>query len=269
MLGKLLKHEWLSTAKRLLPCFFIEAGLTILFICTQLFFQYMQRTSNTPEYSVHSLFFSGILLSILYFICFVTLFINTVILVCRFFASMVGSESYLTHTLPVKTSELLLSKFLNALAWLILSGAAALFFMLLCFGATQGFSKIRDFIQSDLFYEILDLISGEKQWSFFALIIFFVSLLIFGIWQVIASIALGQLMEKHRALCSVAFYFVISTIRQIVFSIVNIAIFNVEKIMIQNNFISFYSIYAILYLSLAAGLYFLSLHIFSKHLNLE
>ena len=99
MLKKLLKYELISIFKTIWV-FYAIAAVAALF--TRLFFALEQ----TLAISIVAQIFSGALISMI-----INIIINTAMrLWVRFKQNFYGDESYLTHTLPVKKQQLLLSK---------------------------------------------------------------------------------------------------------------------------------------------------------------
>ena len=104
MLGKLIKYEFKATYKLMTLIF-------ILMITVSALFALSQKPWRIDEYAVNMFFGSAEILMIILFVV-----MNVVILSSMFFYSIVrfrknvlGNEGYLTHTLPVSKSSVIMS----------------------------------------------------------------------------------------------------------------------------------------------------------------
>ena len=112
---KLLKYEWKACARACLPLY----GAIILVALIN----HLLYSEAVPE-----LLFGipAAIMSMLYVVIFAAVFVATaVILVQRFYKSLLGGEGYLMFTLPVSRSQLIWSKLLVALVWSVLSTVLA------------------------------------------------------------------------------------------------------------------------------------------------
>ncbi len=105
MLGKLIKHEFIQTSKSLITVY-AAAGVTILFMLL--------------SYVTDITWIGATGSSVLIFIGFISLIMTLVMIVNNFTRSLYGNQGYLSYTLPVKCSNLLLSKFIVSFAWVII-----------------------------------------------------------------------------------------------------------------------------------------------------
>lgn len=105
MLGKLIKHEFIQTSKSLIAVY-SAAGITILFMLLSYVtdITWIGATGST----------------VLVFIGVAAIIMTLVMVVNNFARSLYGNQGYLSYTLPVKCSNLLFSKFIVSLAWIIL-----------------------------------------------------------------------------------------------------------------------------------------------------
>ena len=111
MLKKLLKKDFRATARTFLP---MILGFVIASVLAKILFEAGIMSpilndgyvSDTNEFMV----VSSVIFLLLYFIYIIAFFIMTyVFIVSDFYKTMVSEQAYLTHTLPVKTSTLILS----------------------------------------------------------------------------------------------------------------------------------------------------------------
>ena len=106
MLAKLLKHEFHATGK-VLPISYL--GMVLLFcLC------WLMKTiahGNTAAFLIPFILYA---VSILF-----VLIMTYVVTIMRFFKSMYGNEAYLTHTLPATKQQLLTSRLIVFVVWMI------------------------------------------------------------------------------------------------------------------------------------------------------
>lgn len=154
---------------------------------------------------------------IIYFALFVAMIVATIIIVVvRFYKGLLGEEGYLMHTLPLKTWQLITAKGIVAAIVVIAGGIVAVLSVFTIIGIND--SREAFAVLSEIFKEleaepILILIGFE-----------FIILGIFGvlksIYQVYASLCIGQLVNRHRILLAVGAYIGINIILGVIFSIV-------------------------------------------------
>ena len=120
------------------------------------------------------------------------------IIVIRFYQSLLGDEGYLMHTLPVKEWQHITAKGLSATIYTL--GCAVVLFI-----AVAIFSKGAIIVEVA---KVFPTLAKHPVYILYAIEAFIVG--IFGIlksvYSVYASMAVGQLADKHRILLSVAAY---------------------------------------------------------------
>jgi len=191
MLGKLLKHEFKATA-RIIPIIFLTIiGLLI---------------TGTIFKTLRIDFFIGtnaMLLVLGGIICIGAVFIFSIM---RYFKSMFGAEGYLTQTLPVSKGNLLASKMIVSLFWII---CGYIFTILSIFGAVFVLGY------EDQFKAILDSIPPR----FFVLIGVFIliqSILYISSIYFCITLANTHAFIKNNILMSIVWVFVTYTVLQII-----------------------------------------------------
>lgn len=206
MLRKLMKYEFKATARWFFP-------LYIAIVLFALISRTLISTQSVENDIINNL--RGILttISILaYVLLFVgTMVISLVVVVQRFYKSLLGDEGYLMFTLPVKTWQHTTSKLLIAMLWNVLS-------------ALIGFCSIMLFIPSREMSELINELSkiiGIFNASFYILggLILLVNIAR-TIIEIYAAISLGHIFNKHRIILSFAFYIGINTISQVVYMLI-------------------------------------------------
>ena len=113
MLGKLLKHEWREIWK--IPAILLGILLVVSVFAGSTFF------APVWDSELSGLGILAMLVWMLYYFAIIGVSIGvTLYLAIHFYKTMFTDEGYLTHTLPVTSHELLLSKILPMMAWQML-----------------------------------------------------------------------------------------------------------------------------------------------------
>lgn len=148
-----------------------------------------------------------------FIICMIVMIVLTiVIIISRYYKGLVGQEGYLMHTLPAKPWQLITSKGITAFITSVISGVVAII-AFICLGGFQslkgGFEVIGD---------LLKAFGSDPRYIIIAIEIMLV--VIFGvlkvIYQLYASMSIGQLFDKHRPLCSVLSFVLLSIVLSII-----------------------------------------------------
>ncbi len=206
MLRKLMKYEFKATARWFFP-------LYIAIVLFALISRTLISTQSVENDIINNL--RGILttISILaYVLLFVgTMVISLVVVVQRFYKSLLGDEGYLMFTLPVKTWQHTTSKLLIAMLWSILSALIGFFSIILFIPSGEMSKMINE----------LSEIMGVFNASFFILggLILLINIAR-TIIEIYAAISLGHIFNKHRIILSFAFYIGINTISQVVYMLI-------------------------------------------------
>jgi len=200
MLEKLLKYEFKATGRVFLPLY---AGLIAAAVIA-----YFALRTDIEIINI----LSGLLLGALYVALVI---ITIVLLIQRFYQSLLRDEGYLMFTLPVNPSLLIASKLISAFVWCILSMIA---------GAAAGLVASGSFFHiSELFVLIAECMAEYPYVSVPGLLIMLticagLASLVCTIVQVYFSLAVGQLpvFSKHRILFAILAFLGTSAILQIV-----------------------------------------------------
>lgn len=201
MLGKLVKYECRSSMK------FISLIWLALVVAGAIMGVWIRF--------IDSYFVDGIWVMlevippILYFTLFVATFVISIIIVLmRFYKGLLSEEGYLMHTLPVKPWQLITAKGIVSGIVVTVSFFAAILSMFLM-GILTDLNSAIDSIRS-----VGDFISAEPKFIFIAIevVILFIAGILKSIYQIYASMAIGQLIDKYRILLTVGAYIGISTV---------------------------------------------------------
>lgn len=260
MLSKLLKYDFKSLSRALLPVYAISLLLALI-----------TRVSNmlAEKFSIFSVpngFLSGAFVVTLIVIPIFT-FIFTIL---RFYQNLVKDEGYLMHTIPVSKSNLILSKTISSSVYLILS---VIMVILLVFIGVYGVWFDNKAIHT--FINFLGYI--DKTFLTLMILSIFIGVL-FNQVMIYASISLGQ-KHNSKILYSIIYGVVLYNVTQIGSVILMLPFMlldsnyqqyiqnsNISNFGLINGFLVFSLIISILFI---LAYYFLAVRMFNKKLNLQ
>ncbi|WP_040197439.1 hypothetical protein [Candidatus Soleaferrea massiliensis] len=266
MLGKLLKYEFKATARSFLPLY---AALIVMSLINKLLF------------SINSNFLNGAIgipqsiSAMLYGFLIIAVFVLTVIvMIQRFYKNLLSDEGYLMFTLPVKTPSLIFSKLINATVWMLCSIAVTVVSVLILAYSPGMFSDLAAAIVQ--FFRNVDLQLGiNVAAALVEFILMVLTTILSSVLMIYASIALGQLMNKHRVLASFGAYLVLNTVMSTIFMIgmMILGLINPDYFMFHISGEAALHLIMwglILYNLVCCAAYYVITHIMlKKHLNLE
>lgn len=202
MLGKLMKYEFKATGRIFLPLFaalLIVSGVNRLFI---------DLNFTVPQVI-------GITLSVVIIVAICV--ISLIITLQRFYRNLLKDEGYLMFTLPVSTDSLIWSKLLVASVWSVVSFLAVMIAVSIM--AMTG-KYFRDMLEAfaQLFRSIRAFGISEVLLTVEALILT-VATMFSSILFLYACMSLSLLVNKHRVGFAFLMYIAISTIGQILLTI--------------------------------------------------
>ena len=200
MLGKLLKHEWKEIS--VIPCV-LSVVLLVLSVISG--FSFLGIREGAADVSR----FMTIMLWLLFYFALIAVSLGiTIYLAVHFYKTMYTDEGYLTHTLPVSGRELLWSKLIPMAAWSLLTMLVVVLAVLIFGGMGMLFAGREGIVDMTVIWEEIHKLIRQMQLmggsSLTAFIISMVYIMIVGIFNgpmmLAASIAIGQLVGKHRIL---------------------------------------------------------------------
>ncbi|PKM74184.1 MAG: hypothetical protein CVU91_03830 [Firmicutes bacterium HGW-Firmicutes-16] len=214
MLGKLIKHDFNSLSRVLLPTQIAVLGATILATIGFAINFRLDYSNNDGLVGLLRLitgFMSGIMVLAIIAASILVAFI----IFQRFYKNLMCSEGYLTFTLPVTTSEILWSKLITAMLWTIIS-SVVIFISLnifVLFGTGQDtFVNTEAYRQmGKFFHEAFSTIGGRLVWPILEVTLFVIVSTVSSILHVYLALIIGGIVsQKHKILASIGFYFVIN-----------------------------------------------------------
>lgn len=279
MLKKLFKQEWKSFFPAPTIAMIILAVVTVILMST-----FMTSFWEQGNNIFVDLFASLTIMAYIFCLAALSLCV-TICTAVRFYRNLFTDEGYLMFTLPVKTSDLLLSKTLVAVTWRLIS---VVFTVLSIFGvASFGIYYLSDTSIVRFFEDFIDLFKEaliELQKSLAVPVpLFFLWLLLLGACSlflntlfVYACICLGQFWSKHKIGGAIIAYFslrfILRTFRQI-FSIPLSNLFssyyyNIEELT-AGTWILLMFVSLLVSGGICVAMYCICSYIMSRKLNLE
>ena len=272
MLGKLVKYDFKSISKSVLLLNLFIAVLTILGMISFASKLWLIESDlimmlGTTSLLLYCFSIFGVEVAIIVFI------------IVRFYKNFYTDEGYLMHTLPVTSTQLLVSKLITGVVAVIgttLVIGLSLFGLLSTF--ITNYSDLSLFaLMKEFFVEIAPQFKSEFGISFNGFMIFFaISLLLTAISSILqgfCAVSFGQLFTKHKVLGCFVSYFAISFVLQIISTFATLPA--MTKMMYSVDSLLFTSISSLLWTSLifaviANIVYYIICHIMMKKtLNLD
>ena len=215
----------------------------------------------------------GMVFSAFTYTAIINTIVNTFIhILMRFAHNFYKDESYLTHTLPVKKSDLILSKFLSSLI-VVLSSVAVTFLSLFILFYTpefvQGIKAAIDGVVAGF------SISGGWFIFFFVLVVFaqICALMSFAFMAIVK----GYSYNKNRGICGFVWfvlYYSVCSITSLILSVIVTAITGDLTSLFSNQltngaFLSIMIISLVSYIAYAILFYFICQREFKKGVNVD
>ncbi len=209
MLGKLIKNEFINRGKYVIAVF---SGL----ICFALVVALLWTINDSNLFdSVYFDFFLGIVTSAFVFGVFAAVVALIICSIDDFAKRLFKDQGYLTHTLPVKTSSIMLARMVFDVALFAL--IAIITPLASCIAARdfnffrELFETVEEFLSSHL--------GSQAPAAIMDIILLVVGLLVSALaalWVFNASYAIGHSFNNNKKLLTVVAFAVISTINQLV-----------------------------------------------------
>jgi len=279
MLAKLMKYEVKATARWFLPLYVSVLLFALINKLTwygpfmENKFSFTDSSINNPALSGNSFVpvIKGIMSSLFMFIyvmLFVGLFVATLIVVIqRYYKSLLGDEGYLMFTLPVNAWQHILNKLVISALWCLLSSIV-------------GICSILILIPREALQELPYAFARVKEFIGVSGIVIFVlgavTSLVLGILKIYSAISLGHLFNKYKLLLSFVMYLAIDAITQVVWML--ITVFSVNISLNKIDFASMSNLHQVKYVFAAltvlnvvfsAGHFLLTSYLVKRRLNLE
>lgn len=220
MFAKLLKHEYRATAPLIVLCL---AAMPLLSFLWKISFSLGFTDNDILDISFLT---SSVTLAAAIFAACAAVFVS---MVRRFNSSVFGDEGYFTLTLPVTSDKIILSKFICAVSYFILT-ALSVFLSIAIIIFDDPVLLIKDFA--------MDYFSIETLYGFFWLALLLMKLYF--------SLAVGQLFTKHRFWGAILGFIIAGVIEKVAKILLTLPFsFTVFKRLNDQDFLSVHTVYSI------------------------
>ncbi len=257
MLGKLIKQEWKANIRILLP-------LYMILVCTTLITSLLAHWDND---------FSNLITVLSTFSYGISLLLiaagTTILLYVRFYKNLLTDEGYLMFTLPVNTSDLVLSKLIISCFLTIASVIATILSLLSLVYASGHYETVKAGI--NYVWEELVRETGLNTPLLITIAAVLVLLsVVSSIVLVYFAIALGQLFTGHRIIGAFVSYGAIYVVMEILlFALMMVfMLINVPEYIDELDISLFLGMTIFIFILTAVG-YLGTVNVLKKKLNLE
>ncbi len=269
MVKKLLKYEFISYLRTLVPMYIIMLAIGTL----NRFIQFFEN-----DHFSYNIVFTSSLIAL--FISAIVCLVMTVVMgITRFYKNLYSAEGYLSFTLPVTSGQHIFAK----LAMLVIFTFIGIFAVLASLSiAMMGEVLVEVFKAIGYIFKMFfEQLGADLIFYILEVIVLIIAYLVNLYLLYYGCITIGQTAKKNRILAAFGVYFIYYLITQILGTIVVIvgAFFGqmgilekLSQIVEQNPIASMHFIYvliAVFYVGLSVAYYFIIRHFMNKKLNLE
>ena len=202
MLKQLLKYEFKATGRT-------YGGLYLALVALAVLSGFSLRSSSKDD-------FASLLLFAYMVVAVAVAVVSVMTIVTRFTRNLLGREGYLMHTLPVTESQLILSKLISSVVWMLCSSIVGIFsfaVMLLALSLNSAaLQQLPELWQKvvEIFREIFRM-TGSSGWLWLA----FETLnglvaLVSSILCIYAACMIGHQFKKHMVPAGILAFFLLS-----------------------------------------------------------
>ena len=223
MILKLFKYDFMNIGKKLIP-FYIAA--LVIGVINRILLLTSTISSIENENNFMAMFGSPFLYAAYFLVIMGIFFMTVFIIISRYSSSIYGNEGYLTNTLPLNPSQIILAKLINFLIWILIS-YFIIFVSLFILFPFDFF--LRNVIYEPEFYEglkkLTKLIFSSKYGFLFALqFIYNFFSHIQNILMLFLSVAIANLFKSYKVVAGVIAFFLISTVFSFIASIISFSV---------------------------------------------
>ncbi|MCR5202747.1 MAG: hypothetical protein K6D02_06630 [Lachnospiraceae bacterium] len=282
MLGKIIKYDFKNHFKMFITIYLCVIAAT-LFACG---LSGINRLLLDKDIQVLNITI-GLLTGIIIVAAIALNVLTFLIVIYNFYKSMVTNEGYLTNTLPVTKTELVIGKNIVGFIMCIISILVS-FGCLLLYSVCSTSPIMKSFFESlKNAFKSFNMIIDENGFSFIAFpLILFIATAFIQLYGNITygylCVSLGQIMNKNKLLWTIIFAvginFILQTVSSFLVAILSTLFININRdldlaVMVQNNslmpFNIMFIISFVLDLILAMVFSIATIKILDKKLNLE
>ena len=271
MLAKLIHFEFKSTYKLFLILIGAEFLLSIVLgvsVNTNLKIM-SDRLAYDPFYTSNSSTVSFILVLMVVGIVFATFMMIFGSSVQRFHKNLLSGQGYLMHTLPVTTWQLVLSKVIAYLIYVVLFVLAQIICL---FGVLIGSGQFIDVIRSIDFYWVERVIRGILNLDFLQVCLTYLFSASRFLLLIYLCYAMGNLFPEHRLLVGIATFVILGVVIPSLLNLPSILVYTFGAVSIMNAFyygMNYQTVTLLYTLIMNVVLFAATVYILHYHLNLE
>ena len=283
MFSRLLKHEWRANSGLfgILTLAALGIGILATAVLRVLIHSAEKLMFTQDVWGTLALVAMGMFLFFSILALIVYVIAVQFILLYRFYKNKFTDEGYLTFTLPVKTTHIFWSSFLNMLLWLAIAGTvvAVIVFLAVLFGTAKHslvnldvFEGIREALRLLFGWDWRELFSDKLSIPYMV-ILGLTGLLapFYGLFVPMACITAGAVLaKKHKILASFGVYYVVNFAVGILTSVLSVlpSILVVHSGDAEAAYLISSAIQLVITLALTVGAYFFTIHVMQRRLNL-
>ena len=270
MLAKLIHFEFKSTYKLFLILIGAEFLLSIVLgvsVNTNLKIM-SERMAYDPFYTSNSSTVSFILVLMVVGIVFATFMMIFGSSVQRFHKNLLSGQGYLMHTLPVTTWQLVLSKVITYMIYVILFVLA----QLVCLaGMIIGTGQFIDLIRSLNFDWLLHVLKMVLDLGFIELCVTYLFSASQFLLLIYLCYSVGNLFPEHRLLVGIATFIILGIVFPSLFQVPSIFVVTFGAVQVMNalNHMSYQTMTLIYSIIMNVIFFAANVYILRYHLNLE
>ena len=207
MLSKLLKYEFKATGR-------IYGGLYLAILAAAAllgaFFRFPALVSDFPI---------AVVTTVYLMLCVAIAVITALTIIQRFTRNLLGREGYLMHTLPVTPAQLILSKLISSMVWLlcsilVIALSLGVFFLCGMLNVNGIFSDwasaVRDF---RLLADILQRVLNVSGFAMVLLVLEWLASLACAILCLYTACMIGHQFKRHVVLAGIAAFVVLNVVQ--------------------------------------------------------
>ena len=198
MLKQLLKYEFKATGRT-------YGGLYLALVALAVLSGFSLRSSSKDD-------FASLLLFAYMVVAVAVAVVSVMTIVTRFTRNLLGREGYLMHTLPVTESQLILSKLISSVVWMLCSGIVGIFsFAVMLLALSLNSADLHQ--RPELWQRVREIfrMTGSAGWFWLA----FETLnglvaLVSSILCIYAACMIGHQFKKHMVPAGILAFFLLS-----------------------------------------------------------
>ena len=198
MLKQLLKYEFKATGRT-------YGGLYLALVALAVLSGFSLRSSSKDD-------FASLLLFAYMVVAVAVAVVSVMTIVTRFTRNLLGREGYLMHTLPVTESQLILSKLISSVVWMLCSSIVGIFsFAVMLLALSLNSAALQQL--PELWQKVVEIfrMTGSAGWLWLA----FEALngmvaLVSSILCIYAACMIGHQFKKHMVPAGILAFFLLS-----------------------------------------------------------